>query len=121
MQVHLPTNLDLKMIPDLVTAECKVYYPLYLTISKRLLLPKYPKSVSESNLYLNSLSVYSIVKLRLPDDLLMNALTDQVEAKIFKMSPKETALVSWALARSKLPSDTPLTKKLIASIYVHVN
>lgn len=61
------------------------------------------------------------MKLRLPDDLLMNALTDQVEAQIFKMNPKETALVSWALARSKLPSDSPLTKKLVSSIYVYVN
>jgi len=51
----------------------------------------------------------------------MNALTDQVEAKLFKMTPKETALVSWALARSKMPADSPLTKKLISAIYAQVN
>lgn len=61
--------------------------------------------------------MYSVVKLRLPDDILMNALTDQVEAKLFEMNPKETALVAWALARSKLPSDSPLAKKIISAIY----
>lgn len=120
MPAHLHTSLDRRTTQGLVTAECRVYYPSYSKTYKQLLPLRYLKSVRIS-LDSSYDLVYSVVKLRLPDDLLMNALTDQVEAKIFQMNPKETALVSWALARSKLPPDAPLTKKLIAGIYVHVN
>ena len=115
MQALLLTSLGPKTTRDSAIEECRVYYPLSLKTLKR---PHRKISLRfvRTLLLLYHNIVYSVVKLRLPDDLLMNALTDQVEAKLFKMTPKETALVSWALARSKLPADTPLTKKLVSAI-----
>ncbi len=56
--------------------------------------------------------MYSVIKLRLPDDNLINVLTDLAEAKIFEMNPKDLALVAWALARLKIPSDSQIVKKM---------
>jgi hypothetical protein len=58
--------------------------------------------------------VYSVIKLRLPDDNLINALTDLAEAKIFEMNPKDLALVAWAIARSRIPDDSPIVKKIVS-------
>ena len=56
--------------------------------------------------------MYSVIKLRLPDDNLINVLTDLAEAKIFEMNPKDLALVAWAVARSRIPDDSQIVKKM---------
>ena len=75
MQALLLTNLDPKTTRDSATGECKVYYPLYLKTFKKHLQKKFLRFVS-SSLQFHLVLVYSVVKLRLPDDLLVNALTD---------------------------------------------
>lgn len=60
--------------------------------------------------------LYSLVKLRLPEDPLINSLVDRAEFLIFEMSPKDLALTVWALARLRLPSNSELTKKAASAI-----
>ena len=43
--------------------------------------------------------LYSVVKLRLPDDHLINALTDRIEDLLNELKPKDLAVCLWALAR----------------------
>ena len=75
MPALLLTSLDPKTTRDLATEECRVYYPLYLKTFKKHLQRRFLRFVS-SSLKVNLFLVYSVVKLRLPDDLLVNALTD---------------------------------------------
>jgi hypothetical protein len=61
--------------------------------------------------------LYSIVKLRFPEDALISALTEQAETQLFEMNPKDVALICWALARTDYPSNGPIAKKLASYIY----
>ena len=53
-----------------------------------------------------------MIRLRLPEDDLINRLTDYIEEEMTDISPKDLALVGWALARTKIPSETSVYKKL---------
>ncbi len=75
MLALLLTSLDLKTIRGSAIAECRVYYPLSLKTFKMLHQKRSPRFVRNLSSSYYTL-VYSVVKLRLPDDLLMNALTD---------------------------------------------
>ena len=62
------------------------------------------------------LIVYSIIRLRLPEDHLITALVEQTEEQLFEMSPKDVALVAWSLGRLNYPRDQILSKKLCTVI-----
>lgn len=54
---------------------------------------------------------HSIVKLRLPEDNLIDNLTKKCEEKVFDMSPKDIALLGWCIARLELSHEHPLYGK----------
>ena len=58
--------------------------------------------------------MYTLVKLRLPNDTLYNDLQFILGEQGFleKLSPKDTAQVAWALARTEIPAQAPIFKKL---------
>jgi hypothetical protein len=60
-----------------------------------------------------------MIRLRLPEDDLINRLADLLEEEMDKLSPKDVALIGWALARTKVPSDSSVYKKLKAQM-VHL-
>jgi hypothetical protein len=64
--------------------------------------------------------VYALVRLRLPNDTLYNDLQFVLGEKGFmeKLSPKDTAQVAWALARTELPAQAPIFKKLRDQIMI---
>ena len=49
--------------------------------------------------------LYSVVKLRLPEDHLISALASQSEEQLHEMNPKDLAVTLWALARLSYPID----------------
>lgn len=61
---------------------------------------------------------YSTVKLRIPDDKLINALVEQLTHQVNQkevsrnLSMKNLALMVWASARIRMPRDCELTGKL---------
>ena len=48
--------------------------------------------------------LYSVVKLRLPEDYLISALTDKSVELINEMTPKDLAVTVWSLARLNYPA-----------------
>jgi hypothetical protein len=60
-----------------------------------------------------------MIRLRLPEDDLINRLADLLEEEMDMLSAKDVALVGWALARTKVPSDSSVYKKLKAQM-VHL-
>ena len=48
--------------------------------------------------------LYSVVKLRLPEDYLISALTDQSLELLLEMNPKDLATTVWSLARLQYPA-----------------
>ena len=81
MLVHLLTSLDLEKTRDSVIAECRAYYHICLITYLTLHLLR---CLNYVRLFFRLFFiVYSVIKLRLPDDNLINALTDLAEAKIF--------------------------------------
>lgn len=53
-----------------------------------------------------------MVKLRLPEDYLINALTEQSVSKLDQMSPKDLAVTIWSLARLEYPASDELKQHL---------
>lgn len=64
--------------------------------------------------------MYSIIRLRLPEDNLISVLTDMIEIQIKELSPKDVAVVGWSLARTKIPHEAPLFRKLKNSMTWHI-
>ena len=60
--------------------------------------------------------LYSLVKLRLPDDDLINALTERSEILLDEMTPKELATTVWSLARLDYPTAPQLRERLTEAI-----
>ena len=60
--------------------------------------------------------MYSLVRLRLPEDHLITALVEKTESQLFEMSPKDIALVTWSLGRLNFPREQMLSKKLSSVI-----
>lgn len=46
------------------------------------------------------------MRLRLPEDALLEALVSNLEQKMNQLTPKEVALVAWALARADVSCDS---------------
>lgn len=62
--------------------------------------------------------IYSMAKLRLSDDKLVNAVVNHLDNPelIFEMTPKDTALTAWALARYEIPHSNSVVSKLSSAI-----
>ena len=56
-----------------------------------------------------SFLLFSLIKLRMPEDWLINNLVERVEQTLDQMTPKELALVLWSLARLNYPTQYPLS------------
>jgi hypothetical protein len=54
---------------------------------------------------------HSIVKLRLPEDNLIENLTKRCEEKVFDMTPKDIALLGWCISRLDLSPKLPFFQK----------
>jgi hypothetical protein len=63
-----------------------------------------------------SLLLYSLVKLRLPEDFLINALTEKSDQLIEEMTPKDLAVTTWSLARLDYPASEQFKQRLNHSI-----
>jgi len=61
--------------------------------------------------------LYSLIKLRFPQDDLISALINQAEVQLDVMSPKDHALVLWSLVRINYPVNSPLSHTLQRRIY----
>ena len=60
--------------------------------------------------------LYSLVKLRLPEDDLISALTSQCEDQVALMTPKDLATCLWALARLDYPASEEFKMKLVIKV-----
>jgi len=60
--------------------------------------------------------LYSTVKLRLPEDHLINALTERTEEQLHEMTPKDLAVSLWSLARLEYPASDQLKAILCSQI-----
>ena len=60
--------------------------------------------------------LYSVVKLRLPEDFLITALTDRSEELLHEMTPKDLAVTIWSMARLDYPASEELKKRLSYAI-----
>ena len=56
--------------------------------------------------------LYSTVKLRLPEDHLISALTERTEQLLPEMNPKDLAVSIWSLARLEYPCSKELKDQL---------
>lgn len=70
---------------------------------------------------------YSTVKLRLPDDKLINELLDNITTQLCNkevsqnLSMKNLALLTWASARIKVPKSSPLSNLLLKKSIHSIN
>lgn len=56
----------------------------------------------------------------MPEDNLIGVLTDMIEFNIRELTAKDVALVAWALARTKIPRDAPLVRKVKNAMLFHI-
>lgn len=56
----------------------------------------------------------------MPEDNLISVLTDMIEFNIRELTAKDVALVAWALARTKIPRDAPLVRKVKNAMLFHI-
>ena len=70
------------------------------------------ENLDKANASQTSQLLYSIVKLRLPEDFFINALTEQSQDLLHKMTPKDLAVTVWALARLDYPASDELKKRI---------
>ena len=64
--------------------------------------------------------VYSIVRLRLPEDDLITQLTFRIENEVKGLSPRDLALVGWALAKTQMPAESTVFIKVRKSMLYFV-
>lgn len=94
---------DLEKTRGLQIEECRVWYVPSMKVSTSIPILKFQASVS-TNPNKSIRIVYSTVKLRLPEDTLIKMSINFFHENIAEMSPKDTALTVWALARMSYPS-----------------
>ena len=100
-------NLETEEIHAFQIEECKVYYGLFMRTLINQHQVKHLNFVSHisSSLFVCLNLVYSIVRLRLPEDHLITALVNRTETQLFEMDSKDIALVAWSLGRLNFPKD----------------
>ena len=85
----------------------------------QMMLTTLAENMPRYNVHQLSHILYCTVKLRLPEDRLINSSIELITAKLSKfeaedeqMDMKDLALVIWACARIKMPKDSELPNKL---------
>lgn len=101
MDLNLPSDQEKTRGSQI--EECRVWSVPSMKVSTSSPIPKFQPSVS-TDIPLYILIVYSTVKLRLPEDNLIKKSINFIHENIAEMSPKDTALTVWALARMSYPS-----------------